>query len=132
MLRVDVTGLEKADTGLRRFAATVEDLTPFWRTLAERLADDAQSRWPLRRRTGKLRRSLTWAGKRLGRGGIFRSRPDRLTFGTRIFYGKFSHFGAVNQPVRELLHVDPAYIGARLDAWTVERARAAGFIEVTT
>ena len=48
-LRIDVGGLEKADTALRRFARTVDDLRPFWRELGQTLADDAQSRWPLKR-----------------------------------------------------------------------------------
>ena len=85
-LRIDVGGLEKADTALRRFARTVDDLRPFWRELGQTLADDAQSRWPLKRRTGRLRKSLVWAGSRLGRFGVFESSPDLLQFGSAVFY----------------------------------------------
>ena len=78
MLHVKFEGLSKADRALRRFSAQVDDLRPFWRSLGETLADDAQSRWPLKRRTGRLRKSLVWAGSRLGRGGVFESSPDLL------------------------------------------------------
>ena len=49
-----------ADKRLRTFAKNLETLVPFWRELAEHLADEAQSRWPLRRRSGQLRTSLVW------------------------------------------------------------------------
>ena len=118
------------DTVASRLATLAESLTnlrPFWARLGEHLADTAQSRWPLKRRSGRLRRSLTWRGDRLGRGGIFRSRPDRLTFGSRLFYSGFHQTGTRQQPARELLHVDPDDIGARLNDWAVARARVAGF-----
>ena len=111
---------------LATLAESLTDLRPAWAQLGKYLADTAQARWPLRRRSGRLRRSLTWTGQRLGRGGIFRSRPDRLTFGSRLFYSGFHQTGTRQQPARVLLHVDPADIAARLDAWAVERAKAAG------
>ena len=83
-LHIKVEGLSKADRAVRQFAAQLADLRPFWRALGAHLADEAQARWPLRRRTGRLRRSLTWAGGRLGRGGVFESSPDQLTFGTTV------------------------------------------------
>ena len=72
-------------TALRRFASGVDDLRPYWRLLGETLADEGQRRWPLRRRSGRLRESLVWAGGRLGKGGVFEASPDRLTFGSSIF-----------------------------------------------
>ena len=81
---ITLIGVREADTGLHKFAAGVEDWRPFWRLLSERLADTAQSRWPLRRRTGTLRRSLTWAGNRLGWAGVYESAPDRLRFGSDL------------------------------------------------
>ena len=54
-----------------RFAKHLDDSTcRSGVSLSEHLADEAQRRWPLRRRTGKLRKSLTWRGNGLGRGGV--------------------------------------------------------------
>ena len=86
-----------------------------------------KARWPLRRQSGRLRRSLIWTDQRLGHGGIFKSTPDRLVFGTRVFYAAFHQRGAKHLPVRQLVHVDPDDIGARLNDWAVARARVAGF-----
>ena len=72
-LKIDVDGLDTAATGLRKFAAGVEDWRPYWRLLGETLATEAGSRWPLRRRSGRLRKSLTWRGDTLGPRGIFES-----------------------------------------------------------
>ena len=130
MLRVNVAGLEKADTGLRQFVATVTDLTPFWSELGETLATEAQARWPLKRRSGKLRRSLTWAGDRLGRGGIFQSDPDRLKFGSAVFYGRFAQLGTLQQRATPLIHIDPEQHTEQLSAWLRSRAVASG-LEVT-
>ena len=127
---ITLIGVREADTGLRRFATKAADLRPFWAQLAETLADAAQSNWPLRRRSGRLRKSLTWAGSRLGPGGIFESTPDRLTFGSAVFYSRFHQHGARNVPRRELIHVNPARHTAALASWLVARAEAAG-LEVT-
>ena len=118
--------LEAVDKTLATYARVLQDLRPYWELLGRDLADDTQRRWPLRRRSGRLRRSLTFAGSRLGRSGIYRSRPDRLVFGTRIFYGAFSQKGTKHQPKRELIHVDPGDIAQRLGAWATERAVRAG------
>ena len=112
---------------LDTFARALSDLLPFWPVLGEHLADEAQARWPLRRKSGRLRKSLQWTGQRLGKGGIYRARPDRLAFGTRIFYGSFHQLGSKNLPARVLLHVDEDAIGKRLGAWAVDRARQAVF-----
>ena len=64
--RVGVSGLSEGDRALRTFAAGVQDWRGFWRILGQSFSDEAQARWPLRRRTGKLRRSLVWRGDRLG------------------------------------------------------------------
>ena len=125
-LKIDVDGLRQADAGLRRFGAGVLDLRPFWRLLGETLADEAQRRWPLRKRSGRLRRSLTWAGSRLGRGGIFETAPDRLRFGTAVFYGRFSQFGTKRQQARPIVHIDEAQHAALLRTWLQARATAAG------
>ena len=122
--------LEIPTEQLATFAESLRDLRPFWSRLGEHLSDETQSRWPLRRQSGQLRQSLTWTGQRLGRGGIFKSTPDRLVFGTRVFYAAFHQRGAKHLPVRQLVHVDPDDIGARLNDWAVARARVAGFFEV--
>ena len=129
-MKLDIRGVREADAALGTFAAAVGDLRPFWRELAERLADEAQRRWPLKRRSGKLRKSLVWSGQRLGRGGIFESSPNRLEFGTAVFYGRFAQYGTKRQRQRTLLHVDETAIGQRLALWAKSRARAAG-LEVT-
>ena len=128
--KIDVDGLDTAATALRRFGAGVEDWRPYWRLLGKTLADESQARWPLARRSGRLRRSLVWAGKRLGRGGIYESSPDRLTFGSSIFYSRFSQFGTKRQKARPLIHVDPEQHTEQLSAWLRDRAAAAG-LEVT-
>ena len=126
-LRIDVSGLPEVDRGLKGLADGVSDLRPFWAELGERLADTAQSRWPLRRRSGKLRKSLVWAGDRLGRGGIFESDPDRLTFGSSVFYARFHQDGARNLRRRPLIHVNDQEHVEQLSGWL--RSRSA--LEVT-
>ena len=128
--RIDVGGLEKADTALRRFARTVDDLRPFWSQLGERLSDEAQRSWPLKRRSGKLRKSLVWRGDKLGPHGIFEADPDRLTFGTAIFYGRFAQTGTKRQRQRTLIHVDAKAHSEQLTTWLRDRAASAG-LEVT-
>ena len=123
-IRVDAN-LRQVETRLRRFSDGL-DLRPFWRELGAHLAAQAQARWPLRRRSGRLRTSLTWAGSKLGRGGVFEASPDRLQFGSSIFYGRFFQFGAKYTPRRPLVHVDAADVGTRLTEWAKARAVAAG------
>ena len=125
-LKIDVTGLDTADTALRRFGARLLDWRPFWRLLGERLADDAQARWPLKRRTGRLRKSLVWAGSRLGRFGVFESSPDRLQFGSAVFYGRFAQSGTKRQRATPLIHVDPKQHSEQLTTWLQARAAASG------
>ena len=118
--------LDAAETSVKTFGAAMVDLRPFWSGLAERLADDAQRRWPLRRKTGRLRRSLTWTGVRLGHGGVYKSEPSSLTIGTKVFYGFYSQRGTKHQARRPLVHVDEADVGKRLTEWAKGRAEAAG------
>ena len=127
-LRIEVHGLP--DRGLKRLADGASDLRPFWRQLGKRLADTAQSRWPLRRRTGKLRKSLVWRGDTLGPRGIFESSPDRLQFGSAVFYGRFHQHGAKHTPRRPLIHIDEAQHSEQLTTWLQARAASAG-LEVT-
>ena len=122
-MQLKVHGITESDNSLRRFEAASGDLRPFWRELGERLADEAQRRWPLRRRTGRLRKSLQWAGDRLGRGGIFESSPDRLRFGTALFYSRFAQHGTKHQRATPLIHVNPDQHADQLSSWL--RARAA-------
>ena len=129
-LRVAVDGLTQADIALRRFAAGLEDWRPFWRQLGERLADEAQRRWPLRRRSGRLRKSLTWAGAGLGPRGVFEPSPDRLQFGASIFYSRFAQFGTKRQRKTPVIHVDEKQHVELLRAWLRARAARAG-MEVT-
>ena len=111
---------------LDRAARSLRDLSSFWPTLGEAIADKAQRAWPLRRRSGRLRASLTWSGKGLGRAGIYEVDPDALTIGSRIFYARFSHFGTKHQRKRELLAVDESDTTARLQKWARSRVTAAG------
>ena len=129
-LRVDVKGLETADRSLRGFARTVLDLRPFWRELGAHLADESQKRWPLKRRSGKLRRSLVWSGSKLGRGGVFESSPDRLRFGSAVFYARFHQYGTKRLPARPLIFVDETDTSKRLATWLRARAQASG-LEIT-
>ena len=126
MPNIAVTRLADADRNLRTFSQKLIDFTPFWRELAEHLADDAQRRWPLRRRTGKLRKSLTWRGERLGKHGIFEATPDRLTFGSAVFYGRFAQSGTKYTPRRPLIHIDETDASTRFAAWARDRAADAG------
>ena len=124
---VSVTpSLADVDDQLATFSDSIEDLSDFWPTLGENLAAVAQDRWPLRRRSGKLRRSLAWTGRRLGRGGIYKSEPSSLTIGTKVFYGFYSQRGTKHQARRPLVHVDEADVGKRLTEWAKGRAEAAG------
>ena len=129
-MQLKVDGITAADSGLRRLSAEIADLRPFWAQLGRGLADEAQRRWPLRRRTGRLRRSLTWAGAGLSRGGIFESDPDRLRFGTAIFYSRFAQHGTKRQRARQLIHIDESQHAAQLDSWLRARAKMSG-LEVT-
>ena len=126
VFKVDVGGLTQADRALRTFGATVESWRPFWRLLGESLADTAQSRWPLRRRSGRLRKSLTWANGRLGRFGVYESSPDALRFGTSVFYGRFAQFGTKRQTARQIIHVDEKQHVELLRTWLQARATRAG------
>ena len=124
-IRVD-NGLKDADRHLRTFAKNFSDLTPFWAELASSLAETAMARWPLKRRSGKLRRSLRWAGSRLGRGGVYEPSPDRLTFGTNLFYARFAQTGTKRQRKTPLIHVDEDDARTRLVEWMTARAAASG------
>ena len=125
-LHVKVKGLSEADRALRQFAAGVQDWRPFWLELGEHLADTAQARWPLRRRSGKLRKSLVWRGDTLGPRGIFEASENRLEFGSAVFYGRFAQYGTNKQQATPLIHIDEAAIGQRLALWAKSRAAAAG------
>lgn len=126
MLSVTVNGMTQADSGLERFAAQVVDLRAFWPRFAKGLSDESQRLWPLRRRSGRLLRSLVWAGSRLGRGGIFESSPDRLRVGSDVFYSRFHQFGAKHTPRRPLIHVDEKQHVELLAEWLRSRASASG------
>ena len=130
IIKLDVDGLRQADAALRRFGAGLSDWRPYWAQLGERLADEAQRRWPLRRKTGRLRESLVWSGKGLGRGGVFEASPDRLAIGTSIFYARFAQFGTRKQRATPLIHVDEADASTRLTEWAKARAEASG-LEIT-
>ena len=127
---IRVTNLGDADQRLRKFAKNLEDFTPFWRELSEHLATETQQRWPLRRRSGRLRRSLTWRGERLGKHGVFEASADRLRFGSALFYGRFHQSGTKHAPRRTLIHVDQDDTSTRFAAWARDRAEQSG-LEVT-
>ena len=129
-LHVKVEGLAEGDRALRLFSAQLADLRPYWRELAETLADDTQNRWPLRRRTGRLRKSLVWRGDTLGPLGVFESSPNQLTFGTNVFYSRFAQHGTTRQRATPLIHIDEADANTRLSEWAKSRAAASG-LEVT-
>ena len=130
MLSVKIEGLGQADTGLRKFAAQVDDLRAFWPRFAKGLADESQRLWPLRRKTGRLRQSLTWRGNRLGRFGIYEPNPDRLRFGSAVFYARYPQTGARKQRKTPLINIDEKQHGEQLAEWLRGRAAAAG-LEVT-
>ena len=130
MLTVKIRGLDKAQAGLLALGDETSNLRPFWQRLGKSLADDAQARWPLRRRSGKLRRSLTWAGQRLGPRGVYESSPDALRFGSNVFYGRFHQHGSRRMSARPLIHIDEPKHAEQLAHWLHERASAAG-LEVT-
>ena len=113
---------------LDRAARSLRDFSDFWPTLGESIADKAQRAWPLRRRTGTLRRSLTWAGGRagLGKGGVYEADPDALTIGSSIFYARFSHHGTRHQSKRVLLSVDESDTTKRLETWARSRVQSSG------
>ena len=127
---IELRDLDGADRHLRAFARQLIDLRPFWRELAERLADDVQSRWPLQRRSGRLRTSLTWRGTRLGRHGVFESSQNQLRFGTDLFYSRFPQFGTTRQSKTPLIDIDEEDASAQLQRWVRDRATSAG-LEVT-
>ena len=130
VFEIDVGGLTRADRALRTFGSTVENWGPFWRLLGKSLADESQKRWPLKRRSGRLRESLRWSTGRLGKGGIFETSPDRLQFGTQIFYSRFHQYGAKHTPRRPLIHVDEKQHTDQLATWLRSRAVASG-LEIT-
>ena len=123
---IAVTGLRDADQHLRTFAKHLADLTPFWRELAEHLANDVQQGWPLRRHSGRLRKSLTWARGRLGLGGVFEPTANRLAFGTDLFYARFAQHGTTRQRKTPLIDVDVDDARTRLSDWMRARAEASG------
>ena len=130
IIDIRTTGIRESEKGLDALGRPASDLRPFWSELGRDLANLAQERWPLRRRTGRLRRSLAWRGETLGRGGVFESTPDRLTFGSSLFYSRFSQAGTKRQPRRELIHIEPERHTAALASWLRTRAERAG-LEVT-
>ena len=124
---IHVKGLAESDKALREFAAGVSGLA----TVLARAG-----RAPGRRSPSALAvtptvpessaRSLDVGGDRLGRGGIFESSPNRLEFGTEIFYARFAQHGTKKQRARRVIHVDETDIGQRLALWAKSRAAAAG------
>ena len=126
MAAIKETGVRESEIRLGTFAADLGDLRPFWAQLGESLATETQSRWPLRKRSGRLRRSLRWAGSRLAKGGIFESSPDRLAFGSSIFNSRFHQYGAKHTPRRPLIHVDEKQHTDQLTTWLQDRAKSSG------
>ena len=131
VFEIDVGGLTRADRALRTFGSTVENWGPFWRQLGKALADESQKRWPLKRRSGRLRESLRWSGSRLGKGGVYETSPDRLRFGSSIFYSRFAQSGTKRQRATPLIHVDETQHTELLRTWLQARASAAG-LEIET
>ena len=125
-LTVNVDSLARVETGLRKFAAQVAIWRPFWARLARDLSEDTQSRWPLRRRSGRLRKSLVWHGDRLGPRGVFQASPDRLTFGSSVFYSRFHQHGTKQRAAHPLIHIDDQAHAEQLAAWLRARAAASG------
>ena len=132
MLHVKVEGL--SDGGYARcggFRRTVADLRPFWRSLGETLADDAQARWPLRRRSGQAPQSRwSGAGDSLWAGAVSSSpSPDLLKFGSAdLLFSRFAQFGTKRQRQRHhLIHIDePAHSRAVDGPGSGTRAAASG------
>ena len=126
IIDIRTTGIRESDKGLDALGRAASNLRPFWRELAQSLADEAQQRWPLRRRSGRLRKSLTWQGDRLGRGGVYEADPNMLRFGTNLFYSRFSQHGTRRQTARPLIHIDEQQHTEQLQIWLQGRAARAG------
>ena len=62
----------------------------------------------------------------LGPRGIFESSPDRLRFGSSLFYGRFPQHGTKRQRATPLIHIDPEQHTEQLSAWLRDRAASAG------
>ena len=83
--------------------------------------------WPLRRRSGRLRASLTWSGQGAGpRRNLQGREATRSPSDRNIFYARFSHFGTKHQRKRELLAVDESDTTARLQKWARSRVQSSG------
>ena len=122
-LDIRATGIRESGKGLDALGRAASDLTPFWFGLARDLANLAQERWPLRRRTARLRKSLTWRGAIPGpRRRVRTDANPGSAFGSAVFYARFHQHGARNVPRRELIHVNPARHTAALASWLVARA----------
>ena len=131
MIRVDVSGLSEAEKAMPHVrGGRVRSPPVLARTWRARWPTTPRARWPLRRRTGTLRASLTWASATLGRGGVFESSPNQLTFGTNVFYSRFAQFGTKRQRATPLIHIDEAQHSEQLTTWLRDRALAASGLVV--
>ena len=120
--------IKRAARSLRR---AFQDWRPFWSELGEHLADTAQARWPLRRRSGKLRKSLVWSRRqRLGPWRHFRGIRKSARIRERtVFYSGNSRNTAPNKQQADgrcCIRIDETDIGQRLALWAKSRAAAAG------
>jgi len=69
-------------------------------------------------RTGKLKESLEWNGRRLGRYGFFQATTDSVVFGTDVPYAKYHKSGTPRMPAREFLPVpDAKYWAPLMKQW---------------
>lgn len=79
---------------------------------------------PILERTGALRDSVRWTGRRLGPGGIFDAQPAFAVIGTRVPYGAAHQTGTARLPARPFLPTpDPAVFGPLLKAWLLRTQR---------
>ena len=86
--------LDAPTDALNRTARSLGDLSEFWPAVGRSIADQTQAAWPLKRRSGRLRRSLSWSARGgLGKAGIYEAKSDSLVIGSSLFLRQFSPAG---------------------------------------
>ena len=123
----NVSVTRDADRRLRKFAKHLENLTPFWATLAEHLADDAQARWPLRDGT-PARSESRWSGAGHAWAGAASMNPPLIAWRLErvCFTAGLRSTGRRRQRKTPLIHVDADDARTRLSDWMRARAEASG------
>jgi len=92
-----------------------------WAALSPQYAAWKSRHYPgktILQRTERLRESLEWNGRRLGKDGFFQATRDAVVFGTDVPYAKYHQKGTPRMPQREFLPTpDTRYWGPVMKAW---------------